>query len=74
MHKAIPLNLPHAPEGQLYVEEGGRRVLQVFPDLHSDQTAEIAALRAALAKRVGRRGDYDGFVINPTDAQSAPRS
>ena len=56
------------------MEEGGRRVLQVFPDLHSDQTAEIAALRAALAKRVGRRGDYDGFVINPTDAQSAPRS
>jgi hypothetical protein len=74
MHKTIPLNLPHAPDGQLYVEEGGRRVLRVFPDLRSDQTAEIAALRAALAKHVGPRGDYDGFIIDLADAKNVPRS
>jgi len=73
MHKAIPLNLPYATEGQLYLEDGGRRVLHVFPDLRPDQTAELATLRAALAKRVGPRGDYDGFIINPTDPPSAPR-
>ena len=72
MHKDVPLNVPYASKGQLHMEDGGRRVLRVFPDLRSDQTAEIAALRAALAKRVGPRGDYDGFIITPRDAPSAP--
>ena len=72
MYKVIPLNLSHATEGRLYLEASGRRILHVFPDLRSDQTTEIATLRAALAKHVGPHGDYDGFFINPIDAPAAP--
>ncbi|THD43507.1 MAG: hypothetical protein E7774_12590 [Bradyrhizobium sp.] len=73
-HKTLDVNLPHAAAGELRLEAGGRRVLRVVTDLRPDQVAELAVLRAALARRLGPHGDYDGFIIDPKPANESGRA
>jgi len=68
MHQIFPLGFPFARVGKLYLEMDGRRVLYVYPDLYSSRhRAELAALKAALAQRSGKRGQFDKVVIIPKD-------
>lgn len=42
MHQVVPLGLPFARVGNLYWEDGGRRVLYVFPKLCPELEGEVA--------------------------------
>ena len=65
MPQIVKLNLPHAPEGMLYLEDGGRRVLRVFPNFCSENTQALANLKAELDKLVGGLHRYDECIIYP---------
>lgn len=73
MHQIVALGLPHAPQGKLYLEDAGR-VLHIFSDLRSDQSAEIRALVTALEPRIGAQQDFDEVVIHLEDGQLAHRT
>jgi hypothetical protein len=65
MHQIVELGLRHAPQGNLYLEDGGRRVLHVFPDLSSEDAQALADLRTELEKLVGGLHGYDECIIHP---------
>ncbi len=65
MHQDVALNLSHAREGKLYLEDGGRRVLHVWSDLSQEDAKALSGLRAELAKLVGGLHGYDGIVLHP---------
>ena len=67
MPKQVELHLPHAPVGDLYAEEAGHRLLFVSTDLRADQTAELEALRTALAALAEKTGAFDNFEIALAD-------
>jgi hypothetical protein len=72
MHQIVPLNLPHAPVGKLYLEEAGR-VLRVFSDLGSNQNAEMIALWTDLESRTGAQQEFNKVVIYLKDGSVAHR-
>ena len=73
MHQIVELNLPHAMEGKLYLEEGGRRVLHVFAGLSADDLEAIERLKKSLAKRVGGLHGYDECVVHLKNDSPGPK-
>jgi hypothetical protein len=74
-HRDVELDLPRAKTGKLYIDENGRWVVHVFPDLASTDD-EAQDLARALAGRMGRDTGYDGYQFHFRDglnAQRAPR-
>lgn len=70
MYKTVPLNLPHAKEGQLRLEGEGaqqRRVLSLYPDLSPKDDQAVHDLQAQLNKRLGARLDYDEYIVHLMD-------
>jgi hypothetical protein len=66
VHRDVELNLPHAKTGKLYIEEDGRWVVHVFPDLAStDDGAQ--ALAHGLDSKIGRETGYDSYKIHFRD-------
>ncbi len=64
MHQIVELGLPYAPDGRVYLEDGGRRILRVFPDLSSEDIQAISGLRAELDKLIGGLHGYDECIIH----------
>ncbi|HTV34753.1 MAG TPA: hypothetical protein VME69_16950, partial [Methylocella sp.] len=74
LHQIVNLNLPHAQERKLYLENGGRRVLHVFPDLLYSETQKLEALRDSLNKLLGGLHGYDECIVHTKDKSDAPET
>ena len=62
MHQDVALNIPHAREGKLYLEDG-LHVLHVWSDL-SQEDAKVSKLRSELTELLGGLHGYDSFVLH----------
>lgn len=72
-HKTVELDLAHAKEGQLYIEDG-RWVVHVFPTLSSKDAAAVTHLCAELDGLMGRETGWDTYRVHLTYDADAHRT
>ena len=64
MHQDVALGLPHAREGKVYLEDGGCRVLHVWPQIDQEDVTAVAALRQELDGLLGGLHGYDRIELH----------